>query len=162
MMSAMLEWHTISVPHHGSYTTSELHVSRNATYGLQEALSTGGSPDWNYPNEDDETFHFHFALFNNTCPKPGCINACQGNFTTMFLNNGLQTLHNCFILPYLATRDPQGNTSVAAVSSVYPLGTDFTIAAINATNTLLGKFLISRSYLELPLTSKPRLSEGCL
>ena len=145
MMSTTFIWHTIGVPQNGSYTTSELFISRNATYGLAEALRFSGygeTADDYQNNSNDEIMHL--ALFNNTCLSSGCTNACEGNFTTMFLNKGLQTLHNCFLLPLLAIEDPEVNTNIAAVSSVYPLNTNFTNAAIHVTNTLLGKSLISR------------------
>ena len=159
MMSITFEWHTIGVPENRSYTNSEIYVSRNATYGLQAALSSGRNDKTtdDYPNDsNNETIHF--ALFNDACPSSGCTDACEGNFATMFLNMGLQTLHNCFLLPLLAIKDPKVNTKIAAVSSVYPLDTNFTNAAIHVTNTILGKSLISPS----SMNHISRARVGCL
>lgn len=149
-MSQQWLWEVVSVPQQEPYYNYS-NVSPNATYGLQEALSIGdGTPfsgytliseylDTNrsYPYDDQDDF----VLFNDTCPQSGCMNTCEGDFATMFMNNGLQTLHNCNLLPNLAIRYPED----AAVSSVYPSDTNLAITAIHVANTLLGRSLMSPS-----------------
>lgn len=118
----------------------------------------------NKTGDDD----YNFVLFDDACPQNNCTATCEGGFTTIFQPNqynGLKTLHNCNLLPIVAiwkSESSQSSESNAAVSSVYPLDTNLTSAAINAANMLVGKALISRTLSELPLTSTSRMSASYL
>ena len=154
----------MSMDHPDYYSTSNVYVSPNATYGLQEALGTGSSDAtlpgpfggyttiFNYLNHaTSEQSSTSIIFFDAACPQNDCVTACTGaNFASSFqLNgNGLQILHNCNLLPIVAIGETQGNQSnddLTAIETVFTLDINVTSTAIQYINTLLGKSLMSRS-----------------